>query len=225
MKRSEINEIVRRGCEFLAECRFHLPPFAYWTPAEWEQKGHEADEIRQGMLGWDVTDLGKGDFENTGLLLFTLRNGSPGGGPNGKTYCEKIMISRPGQHCSMHFHWQKTEDIINRAGGDLVIRLHGSTEAEDLDREDPVQVSMDGVVHRVPAGGTVRLQPGESITLTPGLYHEFWAEGGPVLAGEVSTVNDDAADNRFAEPIGRFPGIEEDEPPLYYLCTEYPAAD
>jgi D-lyxose ketol-isomerase len=35
-------------------------------------------------------------------------------------------------------------------------------------------------------------------------------------------VNDDAADNRFWEPIGRFPEIEEDVPAEALLCTEYP---
>ena len=53
-----------------------------------------------------------------------------------------------------------------------------------------------------------------------------WAEKGygPCLIGEVSMVNDDTNDNRFYEPQGRFPTIEEDEPPLYLLCHEYPAA-
>ena len=36
--------------------------------------------------------------------------------------------------------------------------------------------------------------------------------------------NDDNTDNRFYEPLGRFPEIEEDEPPYRLLCTEYPAA-
>ena len=35
-------------------------------------------------------------------------------------------------------------------------------------------------------------------------------------------VNDDATDNRFWEPIGRFPDIVEDEPAEALLCTEYP---
>jgi len=35
-------------------------------------------------------------------------------------------------------------------------------------------------------------------------------------------TNDDNHDNRFHEPLGRFPEIEEDEPPLYFLCNEYP---
>ena len=47
---------------------------------------------------------------------------------------------------------------------------------------------------------------------------------GPVLLGEVSQVNDDNTDNRFYEPVGRFPAIEEDEPPYRLLCGEYPPA-
>jgi hypothetical protein len=73
-------------------------------------------------------------------------------------------------------------------------------------------------------GEVVDLSPGESITLPPRLYHEFWAERASVLIGEVSAVNDDTTDNRFAEPVGRFPEIEEDEPILHYLCNEYPPA-
>ena len=65
------------------------------------------------------------------------------------------------------------------------------------------------------------LEPGESITLVPRCYHTFWGEGGRVLVGEVSLVNDDYADNRFFEPVGRFPDVEEDEPPLYLLVNDY----
>ena len=59
-----------------------------------------------------------------------------------------------------------------------------------------------------------------------GLAHQFYGEAGTadVLAGEVSFVNDDETDNYFLEPAGRFPEIEEDEPPRYLLCTEYPPA-
>ena len=39
-----------------------------------------------------------------------------------------------------------------------------------------------------------------------------------------SEVNDDNTDNRFYDPLGRFPAIEEDEPPLHLLCDEYPKA-
>ena len=47
---------------------------------------------------------------------------------------------------------------------------------------------------------------------------------GPVLLGEVSQCNDDNTDNRFNPPMGRFPAIEEDEPPYRLLCNEYPPA-
>jgi D-lyxose ketol-isomerase len=67
----------------------------------------------------------------------------------------------------------------------------------------------------------VTLSPGESITLPPYCYHAFWGAESHVLVGEVSTVNDDSADNRFYEPVGRFPAIEEDEAPLYLLVNDY----
>src|SRR5690606_40618622 len=60
-------------------------------------------------------------------------------------------------------------------------------------------------------GGILRLGPGESVTLLPGVWHAFWAEEKDVLIGEVSTVNDDLTDNVFAEPVSRFSKVEEDE--------------
>jgi len=65
------------------------------------------------------------------------------------------------------------------------------------------------------------LEPGESVTLLPGVWHEFVAEAKDVLIGEVSTVNDDLTDNVFEEPIGRFSDIEEDEAPLHLLVSDY----
>ncbi len=224
MERSQINAIIREGIEFIRQCSFCLPPFAFWTPDDWKRKGHECDEIRNRMLGWDVADFGRGDFDRYGLLLFTLRNGDPRGPAGGKSYCEKALICRDNQRAVMHFHWQKMEDIINRAGADLVIQLYGSDENEEIERDRAVTVSVDGVETEVPAGGLLRLKPGQSVSLVQGLYHEIWGGGGTVLVGEVSAVNDDMADNRFAEPAGRFPEIEEDEPPLHYLCNEYPPA-
>jgi D-lyxose ketol-isomerase len=36
------------------------------------------------------------------------------------------------------------------------------------------------------------------------------------IIGEVSTANDDLHDNFFVNPeVGRYPGIQEDEPPIY----------
>jgi hypothetical protein len=36
--------------------------------------------------------------------------------------------------------------------------------------------------------------------------------------------NDNKADNRFLESLGRFPKIVEDEPPVRLLFNEYPPA-
>ncbi len=75
MKRSEINTILQNAKAFLAASQFHLPPFAAWSPADWQSRGSEASEIVERDLGWDITDFGSGDFDRCGLFLFTLRNG------------------------------------------------------------------------------------------------------------------------------------------------------
>ncbi len=225
MKRSELNAIMERGIAFLEKMNFKLPPFAYWTPDEWQKKSDEYDEIRDNLMGWDITDFGSGDFKRIGLFLFTVRNGSLNDSKYTKTYAEKLMIVEENQVTPMHFHWNKTEDIINRGGGNLLITLYNSTEDEKL-ADTAVSVSQDGRRYEVPAGTTVRLTPGESITLPGYLYHTFWGEEncGTVLVGEVSKVNDDRVDNCFLEPVGRFPSIIEDAEPLHLLANEYPPA-
>jgi D-lyxose ketol-isomerase len=130
------------------------------------------------------------------------------------------MIQEMGQITPMHFHWNKTEDIINRGGGELWIQLFNSAKDGELAHSD-IQFSSDGVRKEVKSGATVCLSPGESITLRPGCYHKFWAEKEAVLVGEVSSVNDDETDNRFLNPAGRFPEIEEDKAPVRLLVTDY----
>ena len=227
MKRSAINEYIRQAKELFAKAGFHLPPFAFWSPADWANKGPEADEIRDNALGWDITDFGLGRYEEMGLLLFTIRNGNyqdPENYPKG--YAEKVMIVREGQVTPMHFHWNKREDIINRSGGNLILELYKTDQNEELSKED-FSVSIDGVLRQCRPKERIVLTPGESICLSPYIYHTFYGEKGKgtVIVGEVSDVNDDETDNRFLEPIGRFPTIEQDAEPLHLLCTEYPEAD
>ena len=223
MKRSEINKILLENIEFIEKMNFKLPKFAFFTPDEWKEKGSEYNEIRENMLGWDVTDYGHGDFRNIGLFLFTIRNGNIN--KPGKSYAEKLLISDEDQYSPMHFHHNKMEDIINRGGGNLIVEVFNATEDDQLADTD-VTVYIDGHTETVPAGTKIRITPGESITLPQRQYHAFWAEKGfgKVLIGEVSMVNDDNVDNRFYEQQGRFPTIEEDESPLYLLCNEYPKA-
>ena len=227
MKRSEINAALQEMEIFINDYRFALPPFCRFTPQDWESKGHEYDEIRDNMLGWDITDYGLGDFEKTGFSLITIRNGNlQRKDKYTKTYAEKLLYIKEGQYSPMHFHWNKMEDIINRGGGTVLIRVYNSTKDEDLDKVSDVHVHMDGREFVVPAGAQVRLTPGDSISIQPYLYHDFSVEesSGPVLLGEVSECNDDNTDNRFYEPVGRFPAIEEDEAPYRLLCNEYPSA-
>ena len=211
---------------FINEYKFALPPFCRFTPEDWQTKGNEYDEVRDNMLGWDITDYGLGDFSKTGFSLITLRNGNLAMKEKyQKTYAEKLLYLREGQYAPLHFHWMKMEDIINRGGGNILIRVYNSTKDEKLDEVNDVEVNMDGVKKMVPAGTQVCLKPGESIAVQSYMYHDFSVEKGtgPVLLGEVSECNDDNSDNRFLEPIGRFPAIEEDEPPYRLLCNEYPS--
>lgn len=94
MKRSEINRALRELEEMCRQYRCFLPPFCHMTPQDWATAGHELDEIRDCMLGWDITDFGMGDFDKLGFSLITLRNGcrsQPARYP--KVYAEKLLLS------------------------------------------------------------------------------------------------------------------------------------
>ena len=220
MKRSEINEIIAGAEAFCRTHKFFLPRWGHWTLEDWRGSHDDLSEIIHNGLGWDITDFGLGKFDSLGLILFTIRNGDPQGQDLSKIYAEKLLIVDPDQVTPLHFHWKKTEDIINRGGGDLVVQLYNSMADGGLDTTD-VEVRLDGIMHRVEPGGVRVLRPGDSITLLPYLYHAFWAENERVLVGEVSSVNDDKADNRFYEPVGRFPTVEEDVPPTRLLVNDY----
>ncbi len=53
MKRSTVNRTIETAKEAFAAIGFRLPPFAFWSVADWKIKGPEADEIRRCMLGND----------------------------------------------------------------------------------------------------------------------------------------------------------------------------
>jgi D-lyxose ketol-isomerase len=213
---------MRNTVDFCGEMKFMLPPFVYWTAKDWQGKGQEYDEIRDNQLGWDITDFGSGDFYKIGLLMITLRNGNYHDKRYEKPYAEKLLIVEDGQVTPFHFHHKKWEDIINRGGGNLLLKLYNRNE-QDTFSDTPVLAHIDGHARTVKPGELIRLTPGESISLTNGQYHSFWGERGTgkVLVGEVSKVNDDRIDNHFLEPVGRFPEIEEDEEPLYLLSMDY----
>ncbi len=224
MQRSQINEILLEGDRFIRSFGYVMPPFAYWTPEEMRRRvSEDSSTILSARLGWDITDYGQEKFDELGLFLFTVRNGSIDDLKSGKgmLYAEKIMISRKDQLSPMHTHALKSEDIINRGGGKLVLELFSSAPDGSIDREAPVEVMTDGTLRKLKPGGRLSLSPGESVTLLPGQWHAFWGEGADVLIGEVSTVNDDLTDNIFAEPVGRFSTIEENVDPVHLLVSDY----
>ncbi|MEM8824219.1 MAG: D-lyxose/D-mannose family sugar isomerase [Pseudomonadota bacterium] len=223
MKRSGINDIMRAADGFIRSFGYVLPPFAYWSPDQMRARKADIAPMIEARLGWDITDYGQGRFDELGLFLFTTRNGRQedlkrGGG---MCYAEKIMISRQDQLSPMHRHWLKAEDIINRGGATLAIEMYGSAEDGSFDETKGGTVFCDGIRRDFAPGEVLTFAPGESVTLMPGDWHAFWGEGGDVLIGEVSTVNDDETDNWFRDEIGRFADIEEDEEPLHLLASDY----
>ena len=98
MKRSEINKALKELEAMCAKYKCYLPPFCNFTPEEWQEKGHEYDEVRDCMLGWDITDYGLGNFDKFGFSLITIRNGcrtQPEKYP--KVYAEKLLYLKEGQ--------------------------------------------------------------------------------------------------------------------------------
>lgn len=220
MKRSEINTALRFAIGMLDIWRWALPAWGQWTRADFAANSEVTHYLRSRQLGWDVTDFGSGRFAEQGLVLFCLRNGILGVDGE-RSYAEKLLFIQEGQLTPAHLHKAKQEDIINRAGGDLVIEFCAA-DATDKTTASDVTVLVDGIEHQLATWEPLILHPGQSVTIPTGLYHRFYgAKGkGPVLVGEVSQVNDDRTDNYFLEPIGRFADIEEDEPPLRPLWNE-----
>jgi D-lyxose ketol-isomerase len=223
MKRSQINQELSWAKDLLEKSNIKLPPFGYWTLEEWKSGSRDLSTIKEVMLGWDITDYGKNQFNQLGAVLFTLRNGSLKDNKVGTPYAEKLIVLKDGQRLPIHYHASKTEDIINRAGGVLAIKLYHSLENGEVDYHSEVQADLDGISKVFAAGEEINIYPGNSITLRPFVYHLFWAkEGcGDLVCGEVSSINDDNTDNFNAEDVSRFSKVEEDEPILHPLCNEY----
>lgn len=225
MKRSQINHAVKKAMERLEEYRITLPFFGYWKAEEWKHKTCITKRIRERGLGWDVTDFGSGDFEHCGAVLFTVRNGDKNDAQRRMPYAEKYIIlsDRTEQEIPLHYHISKSEDIINRGGGVLVVQLYNRAADGGLDADNKVTVYTDCVRQELEPGESIEIQPGDSITLEPYIYHRFFAKKdcGLLIVGEVSMTNDDNTDNVFYKSSERFARVEEDEDMIYPLVNEY----
>jgi hypothetical protein len=190
LKRSEINALVRAASACFWKRGWTLPP----------------------KPRWDVTDFGLGDWRRFGLILVNLAEEPE--------YCEKLMYAQTGMTTPAHFHRVKKEDIICRWGV-LNVQIWPSETSFIGGSTSSFSVKVNGEIRRMNSGQVLRLQSGERITLEPGMVHEFVAESAECIIGEVSTANDDVHDNVFFDPeIGRFPGIDEDEPSLVPLISD-----
>ena len=223
MKRSEVNAALKWAMSLLDKTGIHLPDMAHWTMDEWARNRNRMDTVSRLMLGWDITDFGTGVFDNTGAVLYTVRNGSAEDPSLGVPYCEKLILMKNGQHLPQHYHVFKTEDIICRAGGPLEVKLWNADPSGNGVQKTDVRVFMDGFPYVFKAGEPILVTEGNSISLTPYLAHIFGPAGnaGDTVIGEVSKVNDDRTDNYFLEPTARFADIEEDEQAIVPLCNEY----
>lgn len=223
MKRSAINSYIRWAERFLSDNNICLPALAYWTPAELKGRESSLANIRRLELGWDITDFGSGEFDRVGAVLYTVRNGLADDPSVGVPYCEKFIVMKEGQHLPNHYHVFKTEDIINRAGGDFYVQLWNADKETGKMLDTDVHVMMDGIEHVVRPGEEIIVRKGQSISLTPYIAHIFGPKPGTgdCVIGEVSKVNDDHTDNYFLEKIARFADIDEDVPSYRLLCNEY----
>jgi D-lyxose ketol-isomerase len=158
---------------------------------------------------WDVTDFGLGAFRHYGLVLINLAEEPE--------YCEKLMYALKGMTTPAHTHKKKKEDIICRWGQlDVLV-----WKDKLLNDDEILSLKINGGIREVHTGHAIHLHAGERVTLIPGVYHEFLPATDECIIGEVSTANDDLHDNFFINPdIGRFPGVEEDEPPLLKLISD-----
>lgn len=225
MKRSEIDAAIDMAKERLDEFKIKLPMFGYWTPADFEANKDKLDRIKSRMLGWDVSDFGSGDFYNCGAVLFTVRNGDKNDKELKAPYAEKYIIldDKNEQEIPLHYHIEKTEDIINRGGGIMVVEMYKKGADGKLDTQSEYDVYMDGIKYTKKPGEKIEVMPGNSITIEPYMFHKFYPKKGSgiLVAGEVSRVNDDNCDNVFAVEMDRFCAIDEDAPKKYVLVNEY----
>jgi D-lyxose ketol-isomerase len=211
MKRSFVDARIDAMAALCERHGLKLPPFAWWSEDEYRADPGAARRIAQAGLGWNIVEFRPGAYASEGLSVFTLRMGDWRQLANGRgrLYAEKALMAEDGQHTPHHYHIVKTEDIVNRGGARFVVELF-KVDRAGAPLKERFRVVKDVKTLDLNPGGRVTLEPGESIVLEPFVAHAFWAEGGAVLAGEVSLVNDDASDNYFLPALPPAATIEED---------------
>ncbi len=222
MKRSFIDSRIDAMLTLCDRHGVRLPPFALWGRPDFSANADSAKLIAARGMGWNVVEFKPEAFAAEGLTLFTLRMGDWRAleAKGGRLYAEKAIMCQDGQRAPHHYHVVKTEDIVNRGGARFVVELF-KVDGDGAPLKERFRALKDVAMLDLKAGDQVRLEPGESLTLEPYVAHAFWAEGGPAIAGEVSLVNDDRADNYFVPPLAPPRPIEEDAPARFVTVRDY----
>lgn len=162
MRRSEIDTIIDEARATMRRHGVALPPFADWSPQDWQRHGAATRTMRDRLIGWNIAEFEKDAFARSGIALITTRMGDfeqlPTG--RGKLYGEKIFVIREGQSVPYHYHWVKTEDVFNRGGATLAIDLV-AVDSQGRPTDAAIDLDRDGLPHHIVARGTIRLSPGE----------------------------------------------------------------
>ena len=208
MKRSQINLAVDNAQRVLREARRATPPMRTGARPTGATLGRlRARHAQRARLGghrfWPEIS-GRSASRCSTCAMERRRAGE------GTPYGEKIFVLQPASGCGT-ISLAQDRDIVSYHGGTLMIQLT-MRRREQWTRRRRGHVYCDGV-RRVQCRQVFEIPHGASLTITPKLYHRFWAkEGARVLVGEISTISVPKTDNRFGGDARRFVPIEEDEP-------------
>ena len=171
MKRSEINQAIMEAKKMMEEYLWILPQWGYWSKDDYSKQPTTSHYLKEHQMGWDVTDFGKGLFNQQGITLFCIRNGIQGNTED-KPYAEKLLFMQEGQEIPYHSHKVKLEDIINRGGGDLAIEF---VEVDEhlKEKNSKINILVDGVEVEVLPHEPLILKRGQSVTVERNIYHKF----------------------------------------------------
>ena len=181
IKRSEVTRAQRRAAELLDKAGLVL-----------------TDEEKANI---EVAELGLGEFERTGLSLYTYVNTD--------RYCAKELVMFPRQTCPEHKHPPvdgepgKMETFRCR-WGKVYLYVEGDAAAQPKSQVPAGSDDYYTVFHEIELG------PGGQYTIPPNTLH--WFQGGDegAVVSEFSSRSRDESDI-FTDPrIKRIPKIEED---------------